>query len=106
MFSFIATIISAVWIKQHLVEVLIGLAVLILLIVLLVRRQRKRRAAYLALPVQFIGNRATKTYHAAGCPQMAKIIPENRIAFRLPAETVRLGYRPCGTCSPRWPSQK
>ena len=106
MFSFIATIISAVWIKQHLVEVLIGLAVLILLIILLVRRSRKRRAAYLALPVQFIGNKSTKIYHAAGCPQLSKIIPENRIAFRLPDETARMGYRPCGSCSPRWPSQK
>lgn len=105
MFGFFAAIFSAAWISKHLTEVLVALVALILVIILMVRRQRKRRAAYLALPVQFIGNRATKTYHAAGCPQMAKIIPENRIAFRLPAETVRLGYRPCGTCSPRWPNQ-
>ena len=105
MFSFFATIISAAWIAQHINEILIGLAILVLIIILSARRKRKRRAAYLALPVQFIGNKATKTYHAAGCPQLPKILPENRIAFRLPAETARLGYRPCGTCSPRWPQE-
>lgn len=105
MLTFFAVIFSAAWIGKHLSEILIGLAVLILLIILMVRSRRKRRAAYLALPVQFIGNKSTKTYHAAGCPQLAKVIPENRIAFRLPEETARLGYRPCGSCSPRWPDQ-
>lgn len=105
MFSFLAMIFSAAWIGKHLSEILIGLAAFLLLAILMVRSRRKRRAAYLALPVQFIGNKSTKTFHAAGCPQLAKILPENRIAFRLPTETARLGYRPCGVCSPRWPDQ-
>lgn len=105
MFSLIAYIVSFVWIQQHLAIVLIVVAAIILLISIRIHNNKKRRAAYLALPVQFIGNKATKTYHAAGCPQLPKILPENRIAFRLPAETARLGYRPCGSCSPRWPQQ-
>lgn len=104
MFSFIATVYWIAWIRNHLVLTICIVAGLIVLVAALAHRRRARRRAYLALPVQFIGNKATKTYHAAGCPQLARIIPENRIAFRLPAETSRLGYRPCGVCSPRWPS--
>ena len=105
MFTFIATIFSIAWIQQHLPLVLAVLAVLLVLIIVLVHRSRSRRRAYLALPVQFIGNTATKTFHAADCPQLSRIAPQNRIAFRLPAETARLGYRPCQICSPRWPAE-
>lgn len=103
MFSLIAYIVSFVWIQQHLAIVLIVVAAIILLIGIWIHNNKKRRAAYLALPVQFIGNKATKKYHAAGCPQLSQIHPENRVAFRLPAETARLGYTPCGICHPRWP---
>ena len=105
MFSFLAAIFSLVWIQEHLALFLTILGALIALVVILVVRRRKRRQAYLALPVQFIGNKATRTYHAEGCPQLARILPGNRIAFRLPQETARMGYSPCGTCRPRWPQQ-
>ena len=105
MFGFLAAIFSLVWIQEHLALFLTILGALIALVVLLVRHRRKRRQAYLALPVQFIGNKATKTYHAAGCPQLARILPGTRIAFRLPQETARMGYSPCGSCRPRWPQQ-
>ena len=102
MFSFFATVFSVVWISEHIKEVLIGLAVLLLIIILICSRRKKRRAAYLALPVRFVGNRSTKTYHAPGCPKLTQIAPANMVAFRLENETVRMGYRPCGTCNPRW----
>jgi hypothetical protein len=104
MFGFIATIFSVAWIQQHKTLALCILAGIIILIFVLVHRHKKRKRAYFALPVQFIGNKATKTFHAIDCPQLAKVAPANRIAFRLPAETARLGYRPCGSCSPRWSS--
>lgn len=105
MFQFFALIFSAVWIQEHLALVLCILGALILLVALIVHRRRARRRAYLALPVQFIGNAATKTFHRLDCPHLEKVHPANCIAFRLPAETARLGYRPCGACSPRWPTE-
>ena len=103
MFSLIAYTAAYIWIRNHLPLVLAVAAMLILLIWIRIHNNKKRRAAYLALPVQIIGNKATKKYHAAGCPQLSQIHPENRVAFRLPAETARLGYSPCGICHPRWP---
>lgn len=100
MFTFFAAVVSLVWIQQHLALVIGILAAIIILIIYFVHRRR----AYLALPVLFIGNKATKTFHCLDCPQLARVIPQNKVAFRLPAETARMGYHPCGTCSPRWPS--
>lgn len=104
MLGFFAAVFSAVWIQEHLPLMLLIVAGVVVLCAALLHRSRARRQAYLALPVQFIGNKATKTFHAGDCPQLSKTIPENRIAFRLPEETARLGYCPCGVCKPRWPS--
>lgn len=103
MLGFFASIFSVVWIQKHLALVLCVLAALLILIVFIIHRRRARRSAYLALPVQFIGNKSTKIYHTLDCPQLAKVAIINRIAFRLPEETKRLGYKPCGYCAPRWP---
>lgn len=105
MFSFIATVISLAWIREHLVLVLAVLAVLIALIVFLVIRSRKRRRAYLALPVLFIGNRSTRTYHASGCPQLARINRANLVAIRTQQDVARGRFSPCGTCRPVWPEK-
>jgi hypothetical protein len=103
MFSFFATVVSVAWIGQHLVEVGIALGAVIALIVFLSVRKKKRRAAYLALPVRFIGNTQTKTYHCTDCPHLAKVQQAHKIAFRLESEVDRFGYQPCGACHPRWP---
>lgn len=103
MFSFIATVVSVAWIMEHQTECLITLAALVALIVFLVERKKKRRAAYLALPVRFIGNTQTKTYHRTDCPHLAKVQSAHMVAFRLESEVDRLGYQPCGACHPRWP---
>lgn len=103
MFSFFATIFSLVWIQQHLPLVIGIVAAIFVLFVFLIRRHRKRIRAYLALPIMFIGNKATRIYHCADCPQLARSIPQNRVFFRLRQESERLGYSPCQICHPRWP---
>lgn len=103
MFSFIATLVSVTWIIEHLEIVCAVVAAIIALIIFMVVRRKKRRAAYLAMPVVFIGNTQTRTFHRLDCPHLKKIQPANRIAFRLESETDRLGYQPCGACHPRWP---
>lgn len=105
MFSFIAAVVSVVWIQEHLALVLAILAALIALIVFLAIRRRKRRQAYLALPVLFIGNRSTRTYHASGCPQLARISQVNLVAIRTRQDVARGRFSPCGTCCPKWPAE-
>ena len=105
MFSFIVTVISLVWIQEHIALVLAIFAVLIALIVFRVVRSRKRRQAYLALPVLFIGNRSARTYHASGCPQLARINQANLVAIRTRQDVTRGRFSPCGTCRPRWPDE-
>lgn len=105
MFSFFASVFTLVWIQEHLALVIGILAALIILIVLLVIRSRKRRRAYLALPVIFIGNKASMTYHCADCPQLARALQVNLVGLRLPKEAARYGFKPCGTCNPRWPAE-
>ena len=100
MLSFIATVVYIHWITQNWPVLLI---VFLVIFGLIIHHKNKRRE-YLALPVYFIGNKATKIYHKPDCPHLQKTVLANRIAFRLPAETARLGYRPCGDCKPRWPS--
>ncbi len=102
MFTMIASVVSLVWIQEHLPLVLGILAALIVLIIVLHRRRKKKRQAYLALPVQFLANKSTRVYHAAGCPQLSRVSQANLVAIRLPAETRHM--RPCSSCCPRWPS--
>lgn len=104
MFGFIATIVSLAWIAEHFALFLSILAGLVLLIIFIVHRSRKRRRAYLSLPVIFIGNKATKTYHVTDCSQLSKAAPLNLVAFRLRQEVIRYGYKPCSICRPRLPS--
>lgn len=104
MFSFFASVFTLVWIQEHLALVIGILAALIILIVLLVIRSRRRRRAYLALPVIFIGNKATRTYHDPSCPQLRRALTANLVNLRLPKEAARFRFTPCGSCHPRWPN--
>jgi deoxyribonuclease-1 len=45
-----------------------------------------------------IGNRSSKMYHRPGCPNYAKIAPENRVAFASEEEALAAGYRVAGNC--------
>ncbi|MBQ1790158.1 MAG: hypothetical protein II008_08275 [Oscillospiraceae bacterium] len=105
MFEFLASLTVIVWIQKHPALTICILVSVIAIIIALHNRRKARIQAYLALPVQFIGNKSTKVFHCLNCSQLSNVAPINRIAFRLPDETVRAGYRPCGICSPRWPSE-
>lgn len=98
MFSFIATILSLKFISEHLAEFCIGLVVFIGLIIFLVARSRKRRAAYLALPIIYVGNKSTRTYHLQSCTTLKNVNPNNLVAFRTSQEVARSGYKPCAKC--------
>ena len=98
MFSAIATFAGVKWIIDHW---MISAAVFVLIIVLVVlaRRRRKQRiAAYMALPVLFVGNRETCVYHSTTCRTLEKENRRNLVAFRTLDEVKRSGYKPCGTC--------
>ena len=98
MFTFLASINITLLIMDHPVEVAVGVAVFIALIVFLVIRHRKKRAAYLALPVLYIGNKASKVYHIPSCNQIQNIGLMNVVQFRSSNEVIRAGYRPCNHC--------
>ncbi len=103
MFTLISYVALFIWIKEHPIIAAAILVGIILLIAVPIHRRRARQRAYLALPVRFIGNNATKTFHYPHCSQLDKIAPGNKVAFRLPNETA--GYKPCGICNPFWPKQ-
>ena len=98
MFSFFATILSVTWLLNHLTEILIFCAALVALIIYIAVRNRKRRAAYLALPIIYIGNRETRTYHNTYCHTLKNASKANLVYFRTKDEVSRSGYKPCGTC--------
>lgn len=100
MFSFLAAIFGAVWIQEHKTEVIVALAVIVALVVFLIVRRKRKQAAYLALPVIYIGNKATKTYHCPDCRMVSGIAPANRVGFRLRGEPERFGFTRCGSCKP------
>ena len=100
MFSFLATIIGIGFISEHLTEFIIGIALFVALIVYLVVRKRKRQAAYYALPVIFIGNKETRTYHSPSCMMLKKANPANLVNFRSSNEPVQYGYKRCNICKP------
>ena len=89
-----------VWISEHKTLFFAGLAIFLILIISLILRRRRKRAAYLALPVIYIGNRSTKTYHTPGCRMLSNISPANLVAFRIKGEPERMGYSRCGNCKP------
>jgi deoxyribonuclease-1 len=45
-----------------------------------------------------IGNRSSKIYHHPGCPNYAKISPENRVPFASEEKALAAGYRVAGNC--------
>lgn len=100
MFSFFATLFSAVWIAEHWQLVVAVLAALILLAVILHRRKKARIAAYMALPVIYVGNKATRTFHRPGCSKLSSLAPLNTVHFRTVEEVQRFGYSPCNICKP------
>lgn len=100
MASFFAYLIGGVWIAEHWQIVVAVLAALILLIVILHRRKKARMAAYLALPVIYVGNKSTHTFHRPGCSTLSSLAPANTIHFRTVDEVRRYGYSPCNICKP------
>ena len=100
MFSFIASIIGIKFIIDHLTEVFLFVAGIIVFIIYIVVRNKKRRAAYLALPVLYIGNKETKTYHSTHCQMLSKSNPSNLVQFRSCDNPTMYGYKPCSLCKP------
>ena len=45
-----------------------------------------------------IGNRRSKVYHWAGCPDYDKVAAQNRVAFQSRADAEQAGYRPARNC--------
>lgn len=100
MFTFLATIFSVKFLMENWKIVLAVVCAIIFIIFLIVRNRKKKRAAYLALPVLFIGNKTTCTYHRCNCSKLQGANPLNLISFRHPDEIRRLGYKPCQICKP------
>lgn len=102
MFAFFATIFSAVWVIDHLKEILIGVAIILALIIWYIVRNKRRRAAYLALPVMYVGNRETRTYHSPSCRMIQNANKANLVYFRTRDEVNRSGYKACGICEKKY----
>ena len=100
MLSFLATIFSIKFLVENWQVVLAVLVALIIIIIMISRSRKKKRAAYLALPVLYYGNRSTCTYHTTRCSKLEDVNPVNLVAFRHPDEVKRAGYKPCGICKP------
>ncbi len=100
MFSFIATVFSAVWIVENWKIIVSVLACIIILLIVHYKNKKKRLAAYLALPVLYIGNKTTHTFHSLNCPKLSSLAPSNAIQFRAAEEAQRYGYTPCNVCKP------
>ncbi len=98
MIAFLGTILGVKFVVEHQTEIIIALVALALLIIFLIVRHRKRRAAYLALPVLYVGNRSTRTYHLPSCQNVKNAKTANLVYFRLQDEPARYGFKPCGNC--------
>ena len=48
--------------------------------------------------ISFAGNARLKIYGILTCSSGKKMKPKNRVFFKLEAEAIELGYRPCGHC--------
>ena len=100
MFSFFAALFSIAWIMEHWLIVVGVIVVVIALIVFFIHRKKKRLAAYYALPVVFVGNKATRVYHYPSCAKVSNLARANAVYFRSAAEVDRAGYKPCSICNP------
>ena len=47
-----------------------------------------------------VGNRSSKKYHRPGCSAVAKMSPDNRVAFDTATDAKAAGYEPCKLCKP------
>ena len=98
MFSAIASVVAIKWIIEHWIISAAVFVIIVALVVMAGKKRRQRRAAYMALPVLYIGNRDTCVYHSTSCRTLEKANRSNLIAFRTIDEVKRSGYKPCGTC--------
>ena len=48
----------------------------------------------------FIGNKHTYKFHYAGCSDVLKMNPENKVCFDTAAQALAAGYVPCKHCNP------
>ena len=60
--------------------------------------RKKKIAEYMALPVLYVGNKETCTYHDTTCRFLQNANKANLVNFRTREEVARSGYKPCGTC--------
>lgn len=97
-FIIIALAVSAVLKYWYIAAALL----LVGIIVYMIRsnKQKKAREAYLSLPVLYIGNKQTRTYHVPTCRTLVNLDRSHTVAFRTRDEPAAAGYRPCGTCKP------
>lgn len=56
-----------------------------------------------APPGPYVGNAASRRFHAPGCPHAGKISPRNRVALPTLAEAFGQGFAPARECTP-WPA--
>ncbi len=100
MVSFFTYLIGGAWIIKHWKVIVTVLVVLTLLLLIRHRRKKARLAAYLALPVIYVGNKSTHVYHCPACSSIANLSPANTVHFRAADEVRRFGYSPCNICKP------
>lgn len=100
MFQFIAILVSATWLVDNWPIVVAVLVVVVLLIAARISQKRAARAAYLALPVIYIGNKSTHVYHCPQCEKLNSLAAANAVYFRTVDEVRRYGYTPCNICKP------
>lgn len=100
MLTFFSAIFGAMWIQENWKTIVAVLVVLVVLLIYYRQKKKQRRAAYLALPVIYIGNSATRVYHRPSCQKIAGLSQQNAVAFRTQEEVIRSGYAPCGHCKP------
>lgn len=100
MFSFIAYVVGAVFVARNWPYVVAALVAIIAFLMYRHRKKKKQLEAYLALPVIYVGNKSTHTFHRPGCSKLSSLAPANTVYFRVVEENRRYGYTPCNICKP------
>lgn len=49
---------------------------------------------------EFVGNKESRVFHAAGCEYLEMMAFEKRVALPDVEKAMKSGYRPCATCRP------
>lgn len=57
----------------------------------------------LSTPAAIIGNRNSKVYHLASCPDFGRVAEQNRVPFASEEAAKAAGYRKAGNCVPSLP---